>query len=167
MIDKFNFSKIDKDKSRQLINKTYESIISYGFSGYYYYHISSGKIHRHVDSRTQEWINTYRRNNYLLCDPVVLRCFSSTEPFTWAEAIAGIKLTRRQQELFRHAEDSGITAGFCIPIPLGALDFAVFGILGKAGPQFDAILQSKREILESLGHQFHQAINQHSRFRTH
>ncbi|GEQ97982.1 autoinducer-binding protein [Iodidimonas gelatinilytica] len=162
MIKEFSYSGIDKDKLFPIINETYETITSYGFSDYYYYNISSGKTYRHVDSRTRRWINIYRKNDYLLCDPVALRCFTSTEPFTWAEAIAGIKLTRRQQELFQHTKDFGITAGFCIPIPLSALDFAVFGILGKAGPQFDAILQSKREILESLGHQFHQAIKQHS-----
>ncbi len=83
-----------------------------------------------------DWFDVYTSQQYVLDDPVVRMCRSTTMPFDWTEAPFDAEREPRAVELMNTAHDFGLKRGFSIPVhSLNGLE-ACFSVSG-AKPEFD------------------------------
>ncbi len=64
----------------------------------------------------QAWADQIDRRGYFSDDPVLVACEKSAAPFVWSEVSRIVKLTGRQQEILKSAQDAGLGGGFTVPI---------------------------------------------------
>ncbi|MEW7006185.1 MULTISPECIES: helix-turn-helix transcriptional regulator [unclassified Lentilitoribacter] len=63
-----------------------------------------------------EWQARYINQGYVHTDPVIHRCTHSIEPFCWADATNGRKLSPNAQKIMNEARAFDMLYGFAIPI---------------------------------------------------
>jgi len=70
----------------------------------------------HIFDFPKAWTDLVDKQGYFTDDPVLIACQKSGAPFRWDEVPKLIKLTERQEEIFRAAEHAGIGDGFTVPV---------------------------------------------------
>lgn len=63
-----------------------------------------------------EWQERYIDNGYVHTDPVIHRCTHAIEPFNWADASQGRKLSPSAQKIMNEARAFDMLYGFAVPI---------------------------------------------------
>jgi len=64
----------------------------------------------------EDWAKHYVANDYLSCDPVLLRAPHMGEPLVWDRLFGDPTLTARQRRVMSEGRDAGLTNGVSIPV---------------------------------------------------
>lgn len=103
-----------------------------------------------------EWYTRYKDQRYQLIDPLIDAAFSRTRPFTWAEALAGRALDKRQQRLFGEAGETGIREGIVFPV-LG--HFGYVALISLTGSKVEISLED-RSALSIVAMHYHDRLRE-------
>lgn len=125
--------------------------------------IISGLPHRGVDVRPfvmlnawpRDWFEHYTGNDYVHLDPVARHCFHTVLPFEWGQAPYDAETDPIAHRIMKEAEDSGMPAGFCIPVHM---EDGMQGCVSLAAQEVD-IAQEDRLMLHLI------ALYAHGRLR--
>ncbi|MEN3951026.1 autoinducer binding domain-containing protein [Iodidimonas sp. SYSU 1G8] len=101
-----------------------------------------------------DWIAHYDAEKYEEIDPLGDRVVHTRAPFTWAEAIASLDLSRRQKALMDDIRDAGLWDGITVPVhgPFGQVAGVALARGAAVGVTSEAV-----HIARVLSIQFHQA----------
>lgn len=64
----------------------------------------------------EEWFERYTSGNYVHSDPIIHKCVSSIEPFTWEKAVTNRRLGAKAQRIMNEAQEFRMFYGFSVPI---------------------------------------------------
>lgn len=90
-----------------------------------------------------EWRRRYFENNYFPNDPAVLHIARTTDPFTWADALACPDYTPAQRRVVHEASEFDMQGGFVVPL-VGL--YARTAVLELAGPNKSLDTREKAEL---------------------
>lgn len=107
-----------------------------------------------LNNRPQDYIDHYKKENYLARDPLVTELRRSVHPYTWSEVRNRRKLSRPETRIMDEGRDLGIGDGIIIPIVTLSGSLSVFS---PAGPNPD-LSQRARSALEIIGIYSQQAL---------
>jgi LuxR family quorum sensing-dependent transcriptional regulator len=103
----------------------------------------------------KEWRTRYFERNYFRNDPAALHLGRTTDPYTWADALACPDYTAAQRRIVYEAGDFGMNSGFVVPLMgLGTR----IGLIEVAGSNTFLSTREKAELRLS-------ASSTHSRIR--
>ncbi|MBI2741039.1 MAG: LuxR family transcriptional regulator [Rhodospirillales bacterium] len=112
-----------------------------------------------ISTYPTKWTDHYLESRYERLDPVVLRARHGKEPFEWGLGVAGMRLSKRQQQLFDEAARFDIRCGFTIPVhgsrgPAAAITFAS----NERHPAFCRGIERHGEALQVMAGLYHAHI---------
>lgn len=64
----------------------------------------------------EAWKQHYVAENYVECDPVLLRTPLNDGPLVWKSLVGDPKLTAKQRRVLREGEEAGLTHGVSVPV---------------------------------------------------
>lgn len=104
-------------------------------------------------SYPDEWIAHYVERKYTETDPVRYRCLTSSQPFLWADLVAGKK--GDESRIFHEADEVGLKDGVAVPIHGPAGECVGVGFASSSGGAETRVLPQ----LHLMAVQFHTAYS--------
>lgn len=95
----------------------------------------------------QSWLERYIAQDYVQIDPIARRLQTATDPFTWSESIAGLRMNDNARRVMDEAASIGMRDGLCIPL------YDIDGrrsVLSMAAPSVD-LSPAERGVLHLVG----------------
>lgn len=107
-----------------------------------------------LNTRPQEYIERYKKENYLVRDPLVTELRHSVHPYSWKDVRERRKLSRVEQKIIDEGRDFEVHDGLIIPIVTLSGSLSVFSPAGR-NPDLS---QRARSALEIIGIYSQQAL---------
>lgn len=113
-----------------------------------------------VDGRDAEWLELYRKQNYLLRDPINGYLINSKQSFFWQDALSETPLTDENVMMTNLAEDFGQAEGFVVPLSDMEQVFSSFSLYSDRPRAFRRAIEAHNSDIQLIAQCYGAKIRQ-------